>query len=174
MSLVPLEQTYIIANYREVALRHVRPGQAVKIHVDAYDIDLNGVVDSIAPASGTVFSPIPPDNATGNFTKIVQRLPVKILVAPNQPLARLLRVGLSVETTIQTDFAPVVGDAAAQRTTSSADSQPQLLMSGSSALPDPDPAENGARPRLSPAKCAAPSPRPGARAEPTIDFSTPL
>jgi hypothetical protein len=146
----------------------------VKIHVDAYDINLNGVVDSIAPASGTVFSPIPPDNATGNFTKIVQRLPVKILVAPNQPLARLLRVGLSVETTIQTDFAPVVDDAASQRTTSSADGQPQLLMSGSNAPPDPNPAENGARPRRSPAKRAAPSPRPGLRPEPTTDFSFPL
>ncbi len=107
MAAVPLNRIYITANYRETALRHVLPGQAVRIHVDAYDIDLAGVVDSIPPASGTTFSPVPPNNATGNFTKIVQRLPVKIVVAPDQPLARLLRVGFSVETTIRTHLADV-------------------------------------------------------------------
>ena len=109
MSVVPLDQVYIEANYREVALRHVLPGQAVNIHVDAYDIDLAGVVDSIPPASGAAFAPIEPNNATGNFTKIVQRLPVKILMAPGQDAARLLRVGFSVETTIHTGLANVVG-----------------------------------------------------------------
>ena len=80
------------------------------IHVDAYDIDLDGIVDSVPPASGAVFSPIPPNNATGNFTKIVQRLPVKIVVSPNQKLAKLLRVGFSVETTIHTGLEDVVGE----------------------------------------------------------------
>ncbi len=107
MSLVPLEHVYIDANYREVALRHVLPGQHARIHVDAYDIDLSGHVDSLAPATGATFSAIPPENATGNFTKIVQRLTVKILVDPGQPLAGLLRVGLNVETYIDTGLAPV-------------------------------------------------------------------
>jgi len=104
LAVVPLDAIYIEANYRELALRHMRPGQRVHIHVDAYDIWLNGYVQSIPASSGAAFSPIPPNNATGNFTKIVQRLPVKIMVAPNQPEARLLRVGMSVETTVDTSL----------------------------------------------------------------------
>ena len=110
MTVVPLDQVYIQANYREVDLRHVRRGQRVTIHVDAYDIKLQGVVDSVPPASGAVFAPIRPNNATGNFTKIVQRLPVKIVLAPSQNLARLLRVGFSVETTIHTGLEDVVAE----------------------------------------------------------------
>lgn len=110
MALVPLDQIWIRANYRELALRHMRPGQPVKIHVDAYDMTLNGIVDSIPPASGAVFAPIAPENATGNFTKIVQRLPVKIILAPNQPLARLLRLGFSVETTVDTNLDNVTAE----------------------------------------------------------------
>jgi membrane fusion protein, multidrug efflux system len=110
MAVVPLDQAYIVANYREVDLRHVRAGQKVTIHVDAYKIDLDGTVDSLAPASGASFAPIQPNNATGNFTKIVQRLPVKITVDPNQPLAKLLRVGFSVETTIHTGLEDVVDE----------------------------------------------------------------
>jgi membrane fusion protein, multidrug efflux system len=110
MTVVPLDQVYIESNYREVALLHVRSGQPVTIHVDAYDIDLKGTVDSVPPASGAAFAPIAPNNATGNFTKIVQRLPVKIVVTPGQPLAKLLRVGLSVETTIHTGLEDVVDE----------------------------------------------------------------
>jgi membrane fusion protein, multidrug efflux system len=110
MTVVPLDQVYIEANYLEVELRHVRSGQPVTIHVDAYDIDLNGTVDGVPPASGAAFAPIAPNNATGNFTKIVQRLPVKIAVTPGQPLAKLLRVGLSVETTIHTGLEDVVDE----------------------------------------------------------------
>ena len=110
MALVPLNDVYIEANYREVDLKHVRSGQHVTVHVDAYDIDLDGVVNSVPPASGAAFSPIPPNNATGNFTKIVQRLPVKIVISPNQPTAKLLRVGFSVETTIHTGLEDVVAD----------------------------------------------------------------
>lgn len=109
MTLVPMNQLYILANYRETALAHVWPGQAVKIHVDAYNIDLKGVVASLPPTTGALYSPLPPANATGNFTKIVQRLPVKILILPGQPTARLLRAGMSVETTIYTKFENVVG-----------------------------------------------------------------
>ena len=110
MAVVPLDRLYVIANYRELALKNVLPGQHVRVHVDAYNIDLDGVVQGIPPASGAIFSTVPPNNATGNFTKIVQRLPVKILVSPGQPLARLLRAGLSVETTIHTHLADVRGD----------------------------------------------------------------
>jgi membrane fusion protein, multidrug efflux system len=110
MTVVPLDQVYIVANYREVDLLHVRSGQPVTIHLDAYDIDLKGTVDSVPPASGAAFAPIAPNNATGNFTKIVQRLPVKIVVTPGQPLAKLLRVGLSVETTIHTGLEDVVDE----------------------------------------------------------------
>jgi membrane fusion protein (multidrug efflux system) len=110
MGVVPLDEVYVTANYREVDLVHVRGGQHVTIHLDAYDIDLDGIVHSIAPASGASFAPIQPNNATGNFTKIVQRLPVKIVVAPHQPLARLLRVGFSVETTIHTGLENVVDE----------------------------------------------------------------
>ena len=112
MSLVPLDQLYVVANYREVALRHVLPAQHVRIHVDAYNFYLDGVVQGIPPASGTIFSPVPSNNATGNFTKIVQRLPLKILVTPGQDLARLLRAGLSVETTIHTGLMHSAGEQA--------------------------------------------------------------
>ena len=110
MTIVPLNDVYIEANYREEDLRHVRSGQPVTIHVDAYNIDLGGVVNSVPPASGATFAMIPPNNATGNFTKIVQRLPVKIDLAPGQPLAKLLRVGFSVETTIHTGLEDVVSE----------------------------------------------------------------
>ncbi|MGI4747736.1 MAG: HlyD family secretion protein [Janthinobacterium lividum] len=107
MAVVPLDEVYIEANYREVELRHMLPGQHVRIHVDAYDIDIDGVVDSLPPASGAAFAPIQPNNATGNFTKIVQRLPVKIVVSPGQDLARLLHIGFSVETYVDTGLADV-------------------------------------------------------------------
>jgi membrane fusion protein, multidrug efflux system len=110
MTVVPLDQVYIEANYREVDLRHVRGGQPVTIHVDAYDIDLKGSVIDVPAASGAAFAPIAPNNATGNFTKIVQRMPVKIVVTPGQPLAKLLRLGLSVETTIHTGLEDIVGE----------------------------------------------------------------
>jgi membrane fusion protein (multidrug efflux system) len=110
MTVVPLDQVYIEANYLEVELRHVCSGQPVTIHLDAYDIDLKGTVVNVPPASGAAFAPIAPNNATGNFTKIVQRLPVKIVVTPGQPLAKLLRVGLSVETTIHTGLEDVVDE----------------------------------------------------------------
>ena len=108
MAMVPLSQVYVVANYREVQLQHVKAGQPATIHVDAYNIDLTGTVVDVPAATGTTFTPLQPENATGNFTKIVQRLPVKIIVAPGQPLARLLRVGISVETTIHTGLADVV------------------------------------------------------------------
>jgi membrane fusion protein, multidrug efflux system len=110
MTVVPLDQAYIEANFLEADLLHVRSGQPVTIHLDAYDVNFKGIVDSVPPASGAVFAPIAPNNATGNFTKIAQRLPVKIVVTPGQPLAKLLRVGLSVEITIHTGLEDVVDE----------------------------------------------------------------
>ncbi len=110
MALVPLDRVFIVANYREISLKHVLPGQHARIHVDAYNLDLDGVVDSVPPASGAAFAPIQPNNATGNFTKIVQRLPVKIVVSPGQNDAKLLRIGFSVEITIHTGQVDVKGE----------------------------------------------------------------
>lgn len=108
MALVPLKRLFVLAYYRETELTHVAPGQAVSIHVDAYpDMPLTGHVASLAPATGVTFSPVAPDNATGNFTKVVQRLPVKIVIDPGQNAIAKLKQGLSVETTIHTGLATV-------------------------------------------------------------------
>jgi membrane fusion protein (multidrug efflux system) len=103
LSLVPLPSVYVTANFKETQLTHMRPGQSAEISVDAYpDQPLTGRIESFAPASGAQFSLLPPDNATGNFTKIVQRVPVRIALPAEGPLARLLRPGLSVTVTIDT------------------------------------------------------------------------
>ena len=103
MAVVPLQAVYIVANFKETQLTGVRPGQAVTIEVDTFPgAKVTGHIDSVAPASGQEFALLPPDNATGNFTKIVQRIPVKIVVDANDPLANLLRPGMSVEPTIDT------------------------------------------------------------------------
>lgn len=102
-SLVPLDAIYIDANFKETQLARVQPGQPVHISVDAFpEHDLEGKVASIAPASGSVFSLLPPDNATGNFTKIVQRLPVRILVPAAIAEKSLLRPGMSVVVSVNT------------------------------------------------------------------------
>lgn len=110
MAIVPLDGIYIRAQFLETKLKHMRPGQHAKIHVDAYDIELNGTVQSFAAGSGAAFSPIPPTNASGNFTKITQRIPVKIVINPGQPLARLLRLGMSATVHVDTELSDVVGD----------------------------------------------------------------
>jgi membrane fusion protein, multidrug efflux system len=103
MAVVPLHAVYITANYMETQLTHVRPGQPVTIAVDTFPgAVVHGHVDSMAPASGQQFALLPPDNATGNFTKIVQRIPVKIALDADDPLAGRLRPGMSVEPTIDT------------------------------------------------------------------------
>jgi membrane fusion protein, multidrug efflux system len=103
MAVVPLHAVYVVANYKETQLTNVKAGQKVDIEVDTFpDAVVHGVVDSIAPASGQEFSLLPPDNATGNFTKIVQRVPVKIMIDPKEPLIGRLRPGMSVEPTIKT------------------------------------------------------------------------
>ena len=103
LSLVPLPHVYVTANFKETQLTHMRPGQLAEVSVDAYpDLTLEGRIESFAPASGAQFSLLPPDNATGNFTKIVQRVPVRIALPASGPLARLLRPGLSVTVTVDT------------------------------------------------------------------------
>jgi membrane fusion protein (multidrug efflux system) len=103
MAVVPLDQVYVTANYKETQLGGVRPGQKVSILVDTYPgLKVTGLVDSISPSSGQEFALLPPDNATGNFTKIVQRIPVKIDIALNRQLIGLLLPGMSVEPTIDT------------------------------------------------------------------------
>jgi membrane fusion protein (multidrug efflux system) len=102
-NVVPLEGVYIDANYKETQLKRIRPGQHVTIKVDAYGFrKFTGIVDSISPAAGSVFTLLPPDNATGNFTKIVQRLPVRIRVPASVAKQALLRAGMSVYTTVDT------------------------------------------------------------------------
>jgi membrane fusion protein (multidrug efflux system) len=102
MAVVPLNAAYVVANLKETQLTHVRDGQPATIGVDGFPgAALTGHVDSLSPASGLEFSLLPPDNATGNFTKIVQRIPVKIVLDPNT-LIGLLRSGMSVEPTIDT------------------------------------------------------------------------
>jgi membrane fusion protein, multidrug efflux system len=103
MAVVPLHRVYITANYEETQLTDVRAGQPVTIDVDTFPgTTVHGYVESIAPASGEEFALLPPDNATGNFTKIVQRIPVKIAIDKNDPLLGMLRPGMSVEPTIDT------------------------------------------------------------------------
>lgn len=103
LAIVPLDAVYIQANYRETQLAHIQIGQTVDIKVDALPgATLKGTVESLGPASGVSYSAIAPHNATGNFTKIVQRLPLRIRVDSGQPEANKLRVGMSVVPTIQT------------------------------------------------------------------------
>jgi membrane fusion protein, multidrug efflux system len=101
-TLVPLDQVYITANFKETQMKNVHPGQRAKIHVDTYDRDFDGVVDSIAGAAGSRQALLPPQNATGNFIKVVQRLPVKILVKQSSDFRLVLRPGMNVEATIYT------------------------------------------------------------------------
>jgi membrane fusion protein, multidrug efflux system len=102
-NVVPLDDVFIDANYKETQLKRIRPGQPATISVDAYGHrKFEGVVESIAPAAGSVFTLLPPDNATGNFTKIVQRLPVRIRVPKSVARQNLLRAGMSVYATVDT------------------------------------------------------------------------
>src|SRR5579885_3257540 len=111
LSIVPLPHVYVTANFKETQLTWMRPGQEADITVDAFpDRVLKGRVESFAPASGAQFSLLPPDNATGNFTKIVQRVPVRIAVPTDGKLAWLLRPGLSVTVTVDTRAAMLAGD----------------------------------------------------------------
>ncbi len=100
--LVPLEDVWVTANFKETQLAEVKPGQRVKVHVDMYGKDFWGHVNSIAGASGARLSLLPPENATGNFVKVVQRIPVKIVLEHVPASVAILRPGMNVEATIYT------------------------------------------------------------------------
>jgi membrane fusion protein (multidrug efflux system) len=105
----------VVANFKETQLTHVRSGQPVELRVDSFHATtLKGHVDSLSPASGLEFALLPPDNATGNFTKIVQRVPVKIVI-DDQTLKSLLRPGMSAEPTVNTKAAVVAEREAEKR-----------------------------------------------------------
>ena len=113
-NVVPLDDVFIDANFKETQLRRIRPGQPVTISVDAYGHrKFEGIVESISPAAGSVFTLLPPDNATGNFTKIVQRLPVRIRVPKDVARQNLLRAGMSVYATVDTTLGAADADSEA-------------------------------------------------------------
>jgi len=97
LSLVPLSRVYVTANFKETQLREMRPGQPATILVDAFGKKYKGHLESIAGASGALFSLLPPENATGNYVKVVQRIPVKITFDPGETKEHILRPGLSCE-----------------------------------------------------------------------------
>jgi len=101
-AVVPLDDLWVTANFKETQLDSVHPGQRALIHVDMYNRDFRGKVDSLSPATGARFSLLPPENATGNFVKVVQRIPVKILLDEPVPADRPLRPGMSVTATVLT------------------------------------------------------------------------
>jgi membrane fusion protein (multidrug efflux system) len=113
IAIVPLPNIWVIANYKETQMTNIRLGQRARIAVDAFpDLKLTGHVDSWSPGTGSTFALLPPDNATGNFTKVVQRVPVKIVLDSNPSLGSLVRPGMSVEPTIDTGAQPGNGAAA--------------------------------------------------------------
>jgi len=104
MAVVPLNDIYVVANFRETQLAHMRANQSVSIHVDSHPAQpFKGHLESLSPATGASFAAIAPDNATGNFTKIAQRIPVKIRFEPGQAHMEALRVGMSVVVDVTTD-----------------------------------------------------------------------
>jgi len=111
ITVVPLPHVWVIANYKETQMTRVRVGQSASVTVDSFPgTELRGHVESYSPGSGAEFSLLPPDNATGNFTKVVQRIPVKIVLDPDPVLADLLRPGMSVIATINTNSPPPGSD----------------------------------------------------------------
>jgi len=101
-ALIPLHDIWVTANFKETQLAKVRPGQKAEIDVDMYGQTFTGTVDSVAGATGARLSLLPPENATGNYVKIVQRIPVKILLDPVPADKAILRPGMNVDVTIFT------------------------------------------------------------------------
>jgi membrane fusion protein, multidrug efflux system len=97
LAIVPLDDIWVTANFKETQLKWMRPGQPVRIHVDTFDRDYGGTVENLPGAAGTLFSLLPPENASGNFVKVVQRLPVRIRFNPGEDDSHRLRPGMSVE-----------------------------------------------------------------------------
>jgi membrane fusion protein, multidrug efflux system len=110
IAVVPLPNIWVIANFKETQMTNIRAGQPARIAIDAFpDLALTGRVDSWSPGTGSTFALLPPDNATGNFTKVVQRVPVKIVLDNNPSLGTLVRPGMSVEAKVDTGAPPARG-----------------------------------------------------------------
>jgi membrane fusion protein (multidrug efflux system) len=101
LAIVPLDDIWVTADFKETQLKYMRPGQSVSIHVDTFGRDYRGTVENLPGAAGTLFSLLPPENASGNFVKVVQRLPVRIRFNRDQDPQHLLRPGMSVEPTVR-------------------------------------------------------------------------
>jgi membrane fusion protein (multidrug efflux system) len=101
--VVPLKDVWVTADFKETQLKKMKPGQKVYVHVDTYGKTFTGHVDSISGATGAVLSLLPPENATGNYVKVVQRIPVKIVLDPIPPEKAILRPGMNVDATVITD-----------------------------------------------------------------------
>ena len=101
--VVPLQNVWVTANFKETQLRKMKPGQKAEVHVDTYGKTFSGHLDSIAGATGAVLSLLPPENATGNYVKVVQRIPVKIVLDPIPPDKAILRPGMNVDATVVTE-----------------------------------------------------------------------
>jgi membrane fusion protein (multidrug efflux system) len=111
IAAIPLPNIWVIANFKETQMTHVRIGNPSRVTVDAFpDLVLTGRVDSWSPGTGSTFALLPPDNATGNFTKVVQRVPVKIVLDPDPSLGALVRPGMSVEARVDTGSAPAASN----------------------------------------------------------------
>jgi membrane fusion protein (multidrug efflux system) len=116
MTVVPTQSVYLVANFKETQTGQMHPGQSVTVAIDSYPgHPIKGIVDSLAPGTGAQFALLPPENATGNFTKIVQRVPVKIALDARDPLIQQLRPGLSVTATVDTRTTPLPTVNQAQR-----------------------------------------------------------
>jgi membrane fusion protein, multidrug efflux system len=100
VALSQIDSLWVTANYRETQLELVRPGQPTTVHVDAIDTDFHGQVESVGGATGSRLSILPPENASGNYVKVVQRIPVRIRLDPGQNGLERLRIGMSVEPTV--------------------------------------------------------------------------
>lgn len=100
IAIAQTDGLYVTANYRETQLELMHPGQPAKVHVDALDLDLHGSVESVGGATGSRLSVLPPENASGNYVKVVQRVPVRIKLDPGQGGLERLRIGMSVEPTV--------------------------------------------------------------------------
>jgi membrane fusion protein, multidrug efflux system len=100
LALVPLNDLWVTANFKETQLKRMRPGQRVTIHVDSTGKDYRGYIEGMPGASGEMYSLLPPENATGNYVKVVQRLPVRIRFYPGQDPDHRLRTGMSVEPSV--------------------------------------------------------------------------
>jgi membrane fusion protein (multidrug efflux system) len=97
LAIVPVDDIWVTANFKETQLRQMKPGQPATIHVDTFNRDYNGYIENLPGAAGTIFSLLPPENATGNYVKVVQRMPVRLRFAKDQDPQHLLRPGMSVE-----------------------------------------------------------------------------